>query len=358
VDGEAFHQPPEFLGCDVFHVIGFHGPLERLLLDLISDTLTVSKMNSGKLTLQLQPVDTDTLLEAIAVPVRASAEARHITFTLDNQIPRRRIMADRLNTEKIFLNLLSNAVKYTPEGGHVRFAAALAEGEGDGERVAMVFTVADDGIGISADFLPHIYETFVQENREGESSGTGLGLSIVRQLITMMDGTIDVESTMGKGTTFTVRLSFEKAASPSEAEKDGGGAGDVKMELAGRKVLLCEDNSLNREIACALLKAKGMTVDNAENGQVGVDLFTSSQPGTYDAVLMDLRMPVMDGYQATRTIRESAHPDGAAIPIIAMSADTFDDDIRKCLDAGMNDHVPKPVDPARLYSALSSALPR
>ena len=330
----------------------------NLLLDLISDTLTVSKMNSGKLTLHPQPVETDALLESIAVPVRASAEAKGLTFILDNQIPCARIMADRLNTEKIFLNLLSNAVKYTPEGGHVRFAAALAEGEEDGDRVAMVFTVADDGIGISADFLPHIYETFVQENREGESSGTGLGLSIVRQLITMMDGTIDVESTKGKGTTFTVRLSFEKAAGPSESEKDGDGAGDVKMELAGRKVLLCEDNSLNREIACALLKAKGMTVDNAENGQVGVDLFTSSQPGTYDAVLMDLRMPVMDGYQATRSIRGSDHPDGKSIPIIAMSADTFDDDIRKCLDAGMNDHVPKPVDPARLYSALASALPR
>lgn len=327
-------------------------------MDLISDTLTVSKMNSGKLTLQLQPVDTDSLLEAIAVPVRASAEARHITFTLDNQIPRRRIMADRLNTEKIFLNLLSNAVKYTPEGGHVRFAAALAEKEIDGDREAMVFTVADDGIGIAADFLPHIYETFVQQNQGGESSGTGLGLSIVRQLVTMMDGTIDVESTEGKGTTFTVRLSFERAAAPSVPEKAGEAHLETEKVLAGRKLLLCEDNALNREIACALSKAKGMTVDCAENGQVGVNLFTSSPPGTYGAILMDLRMPVMDGYQATRTIRESAHPDGAAIPIIAMSADTFDDDIRKCLDAGMNDHVPKPVDPARFYAALAKAFSR
>jgi signal transduction histidine kinase/CheY-like chemotaxis protein len=326
----------------------------NLLLDLINDTLTISKVSSGKLKLNLQPLDTQDLMEALVVPVKAAAEAKHITFTYNDTTARSVILADRLNLEKIFLNLLTNAVKYTPKGGKVEFK--ISEGAINDTKSEYILEVKDNGIGISKDFLPHIYEPFVQENRTStfKTGGTGLGLAIVKQLVDLMGGSIEVQSSLNQGTTFTVKLSFAKAetrvktasALPSQPQTD----------LSGRKLLLCEDNALNAEIACALLKAKSLTVVVAEDGQKGVEAFENSGEQEYAAILMDLRMPVMNGYEATAKIRSLSRRDARTIPIIAMTADAFEDDVQKCLDAGMDAHLAKPLNPSMMYQTLSKYL--
>jgi len=323
----------------------------KLLLDLINDTLTISKTRSKNFELHLEPVRAREMFEAIITPVKAAAARKNITFTVDYaNAADRVIMADCLNVEKILLNLLSNAVKFTPEGGHVSIRIYNEPPAGDDPDSLLI--VSDDGIGISPDFLPHLFQPFKQELRHGyEAVGTGLGLSIVKQLIDKMGGTIDVKSEVGKGTTFTVRLHFEEA-------KNAGGliaAEDEKAQinLHGKKVLLCEDNALNREIALALLKDKSVDVDCAENGRVGVSTFAESAKDEYDAVLMDIRMPVMDGVEASKAIRCLERPDAKTVPIIAMTADAFEDDIQKCMDAGMDGHLAKPIDPDSLYRTLT-----
>ena len=202
-----------------------------------------------------------------------------------------------------------------------------------------------------------IFEPFAQEKRPGyDNQGTGLGLSIVKQMVELLGGTITLESVKNQGSTFTVRLRLQKIdkdmLTPAHAE-------DVRVDitgLSGHKVLLCEDNALNREIANILLKAKGIEVSNAENGRLGVDIYASHPEGTFSAILMDLRMPVLDGFAATREIRGLGRADSKTIPVIAMTADAFEDDVQKCLDAGMNDHIAKPVEPKVLFATLAKYL--
>ena len=324
----------------------------RLLLDLINDTLTISKISSGKLTLNLQPCSTTELIEAVASPIREAAEKKDIEFTVDDSaMPEQIIMADRLNIEKIFLNLLSNAVKYTPEGGHIRYAVVQEPQSGD--RLDYVMTVSDDGIGMSAEYLPHIFEPFSQEMRSGyESGGTGLGLSIVKQLVDLMGGTVEVQSESGVGTSFTVRLHFSAADADDVPAQRAEGV--PAADLSGRKVLLCEDNEMNMEIALSLLNEKNIAADTALDGRESVKKFAESAEGEYSAVLMDIRMPVMNGYEATGAIRALEREDAKTVPIIAMTADAFADDVQRCLDAGMNGHIAKPIDPQQLYGTLAA----
>lgn len=320
----------------------------ELLVGLVDDTLTLSKMNSGKLHLNSLPIYTTDLIEPLILPIKATAELRKITLVTENTVQRRIVLADVLNVQKILLNLLSNAVKYTQEGGVVRFTAADdSSGSVDPD---LVFTISDNGIGMKPEFLPHIYEPFVQENRDGDTAaGTGLGLSIVKNLVDMMDGSINVESTVNKGTTFIVRLHLPQT---DEKPEPKGLSADLSSELSGQTVLLCEDNDMNMEIACAILSARGVIPVTACNGKIGVQKFLDSLPGTYSAILMDLRMPVMTGYEAVKQIRSAKRPDAGKIPIIAMTADAFADDAEKCIKAGMNAHITKPLDPDKVYRAL------
>ena len=329
----------------------------NLLLDLINDTLTMSKLGSGKLELHPEPVSTTEIFDSVVIPIRVAAAKRNITFIADDsQMAKRVIMADRLNLQKILLNLLTNAVKYTPEGGHVKFTVRTVQ-TGFYDSPDSIIIVSDDGIGISPEFLPHIFEPFLQENREGyESSGTGLGLAIVKQMVDQMDGAITVKSVLNEGTAFTVHLHFDAAPDSGEADAAFETEASDPDVLCGRKVLLCEDNALNREIACALLADKGVNMVTAENGRKGLEIFGTSAVGEYDAVLMDVRMPVMNGLEAASAIRALHRADAAAVPIIAMTADAFDDDVKKCISAGMNAHVAKPIDPDRLCSILSAAI--
>lgn len=326
----------------------------ELLLDLINDTLTISKMRNNKIEPKNEPVKVHTLLETIIIPIREAAKKKNLTFTVDSSdICEKTVMADKLNMQKIFLNLLSNSVKYTPEYGHIELRAYNDWNTDSGS--VFIFVISDNGIGISPEFLPHIFEPFAQEKQHGyESVGTGLGLSIVKQLVDNAGGTINVKSEKGKGTRFTVRLPFDEvdAEDQHETNEMRKGANNIR----GKKVLLCEDNAMNREIAVALLNKQGVIVDAAENGQIGLEKFKESESGEYAAILMDVRMPVMDGYEASRQIRGLEHSDAESIPIIAITADAFDEDARKCLEAGMNDYVSKPIDPQHLYSVLGDLI--
>jgi signal transduction histidine kinase/BarA-like signal transduction histidine kinase len=327
----------------------------QLMLDLVNDTLTISKGSSGKLTVQSAPVDTELLGESILDPIRAMAEQKGVTLTVDCTGCRHRvILADRLNVQKLFLNLLNNAVKYTPAGGHV--SVTVADDPPGGTNPDTVAVIRDDGIGIRPEFLPHLFEPFAQEQRKGyEGQGTGLGLAIVRQVVDLLNGSISVESREGQGTAFTVRLHFEEVPSAEKTAPQALCAADTAI-LAGKKVLLCEDNAMNRQIACTLLENVRMAVVTAENGQAGVDRFSQSREGEFDLVLMDIRMPVMDGFAAARAIRSMNRPDAAAVPIIAMTADVFPEDVQKCLDAGMNDHLAKPIDVQKMMQVLCGQL--
>ena len=325
----------------------------NLLLNLINDTLTISKMNSGKLELHPEPVDTDRIMEALTASVIPAAEEKGIVFTVDDSgVRRRTILADKLNLQKLFLNLLSNAVKFTPPGGHVWYIAAdEPQGSPDPD---IAVTIRDDGIGMSQEYQTHLYEPFSQERRTGyESMGTGLGLSIVRQLVDLMGGAIEVHSERDRGTEFIVRLHLPEVESAAPLPPR---AVCVGADFSGKRVLLCEDNALNREIAVALLRSRGMAVVTADNGQEGLRLFSDSTPGEFDLILMDLRMPVMGGLTAAAAIRALERADAPSVPIVAMTADAFADDVQSCLDAGMNAHIAKPIDPELLFDTLCSVL--
>ena len=327
----------------------------NLLLDLVNDTLTMSKLKSDKLEIKLAPTcfDEENFLKPVLGAVQSLAKDKQITFKIDaDGVLERCVLADKLILQKILLNLLTNAIKYTPRGGHVTVCFRNEQAADGG--IDSVIAVHDDGIGISPEFQKKIFEPFVQEKRPGyENQGTGLGLSIVKQMVELLGGKITVASVKNQGSTFTVWLRLQRADQELLAP---AGAVTVPVDLnslAGRKILLCEDNALNREIANVLLKSKGMEVTNAENGRVGVDLFAGSPEGTFSAVLMDVRMPVLDGLAATKEIRNLGKADSKTIPILAMTADAFEDDIKKCLAAGMNDHIAKPVEPEILFATLA-----
>ena len=323
----------------------------HLLQDFINDTLLISKLSSGKLTMHPVPVLSKNIIAPVLETISMLAQQKGVIFEYNNAgCKTRTVMASAMEVDKILLNLLNNAIKFTPAGKHV-WLTVLDE-QVDNQLARVKFIIKDEGIGMEQQFLPHVFEPFAQEQRSGyEGIGTGLGLSIVKQLVDTMQGTITMDSEVGKGTTFTVCLPFEEVATPVE-EKGPIIAKDFAL-LANKKVLLCEDNALNIQIAVGLLKHKGMLIDIAKNGKEGVSKFANSTSGEYAAILMDLRMPVMDGFEATREIRSMAKADAGTIPIIAMTADAFAEDVQKCLHSGMNDHIAKPINPTILYETIA-----
>ena len=324
-----------------------------LLLNLINDTLELSRIESGKVVLKPDTVNSRELIESIVVGIRVTAATKGIDFDtcIAEDFPET-IEVDTLRIQETCLNLLSNAVKFTPAGGEVRMDVDwLGDTREDGMTCRIV--VKDNGIGIGKKFLPRMFEPFAQESAgTGNSLGSGLGLSIVNRYVTLMGGTISVDSERGKGTTFTIYLpivkSSEKVAAISEANS--------LSALAGKKVLLFEDNFLNCEIASILLEEQGMKVVHAEDGEVGVKIFSEAEPGTFDVILMDIRMPNMNGYEATQIIRAMDRPDAKTVPILAMTADALDEDVQHCLSVGMNSHLAKPIDPPRLFAELAKYL--
>ncbi len=323
----------------------------ELLLSLVNDTLELSRIESGKYVLTPEKNDFAEVLDGVIVPVRAAAAEKDIHLAVDiADPPRPALNVDRLKFQEIILNLLSNAVKFTPPGGTVMFTADFPAPEVNGCNAR--FIVQDTGIGISRDFIGKIFEPFMQERTAAtqDIAGTGLGLAIVKRVIDRMGGSVTVESELGLGTKFTVLLPLEfiDADAPAASLSPG-----TDVDFRGARVLLCEDNALNTEIARTLLEDRGLSVVCATNGREGVEAFRASAPGAFDVVIMDIRMPVMDGYEAARQIRALDRPDAVAVPIIAMTADAYAEDIRRCHDVGMNDHIAKPIDPVKLFHTLA-----
>jgi signal transduction histidine kinase/ActR/RegA family two-component response regulator len=326
----------------------------KILLSLINDTLDLSKIETGSITLKPAPVECGEVIRKIMMMVQPMMDAKHIHFTLDNsRAVMAVILADALRLQDIFVNLVSNAVKFTPEGGNITLVVECLKLED--QRVHDRIIVRDSGCGMSPEFLPKAFEPFSQERQAqtAEVGGSGLGLSIVKKLVELMGGTIEVRSELGMGTEFTVLLDFDRAEVRPKTEDETAEKWD---SLKGRHILLVEDNTMNTEIAKAVLEKQGMTVVCASNGEAGCLAFAESEEGYFDAVLMDIRMPVMNGHDAARKIRQMKRRDAQKVPIIAMSADAFDEDVKKSIEAGMNAHMAKPIDPRKVYKILSEQI--
>lgn len=327
------------------------------LLSLINDTLNLSKIENRKIVLKQDTISCRDLLESVLTTVRPSAEEKHIFLVVDkSRIMEAMIRADILRTQEIFLNILSNAIKFTPEGGTVWLNIECLKQEKN--RVYGRIVIRDNGIGMSPEFLPKVFEPFSQEHTKGDenSVGSGLGLSIVKRLVDLMHGRIEVKSRQGEGTEFAVYLDFERVSDTSSETPPPPAPGQEDV-LSGKRVLLCEDHPLNTELAKRLLEKKEVRVTCAENGREGVELFSASPEGSFDAILMDIRMPVMDGLEATAAIRRLQRADAKSVPIIALTANAFDEDVMQAQRAGMNAYLAKPIHPDLLYQILAQMIP-
>ena len=334
----------------------------KFLLSLINEVLDMSRIESGKLTLNEHAFSLPEFVDeitAIIEPQCAEKGVRYECAVRDGSCAS--FVGDSLKMQQIFINMLGNAVKFTPEGGTVSFVATQTKRFEN--HAILEFHVDDTGQGISKDFLPHIFETFSQDKRDwtNESRGTGLGLAICHNLVAMMNGEIHVDSEPGDGTRFTVELPLKVVdAIPGEvqpsAEAHVQARTYVRPDLSGRHVLLAEDNAMNMEIARYLLEKVGLSVELARDGKAAYDLFAASPEGSFDAVVTDIVMPRMDGREVAEAIRALDRKDATSIPIIAMSADAFEEDVRSSLVCGINAYVVKPIDERLLYQTLARYL--
>lgn len=324
-----------------------------LLLDLANEALDMSRLESGQVDLNLVPTNLVALNREVSDILERQAEERLVTIICDQQTldhPYARVSVTHL--KRLLVNIAGNAVKYNRRGGYVRLACREVEPV-DGVPI-YEYTIADNGIGMSEEFQQHLYEPFSREEQqvEGASSGTGLGASIAKQLVELMGGTMSFTSTLGQGTTFTIRLPFEQCKRSEIPQAVRVDAVDVDA-VRGLRVLLVEDNDLNAEIAQFTLDRAGAVVTHAKDGESAVETFAASEPYEYDVVLMDIMMPGIDGLEATRQIRALDREDATTTPIIAVSANAFADDRRLSREAGMNAHLSKPVSAQELVEALA-----
>ena len=326
----------------------------RLLLGIINDILDMSRIESGKTTLNIEKTNLPQQVSQLDSIIRQQASQRRQTFTVENHVQHENVLADPNRLNQVLMNILSNAVKYTPQGGHIRLdVEELTHTE---HYAKYRFVVQDDGIGMSAVYQKTLFDPFTREEKSGTNrvQGTGLGMAITKSIVDLMGGTIHVESAPGKGSRFEVVLEL-----PIDAEADKVQTASALPEedeavspLSGMKFLCAEDNAINAEILEMLLETKGASCTICSNGQEIVDAFASVKPGEYDMILMDVQMPVMDGLEATRRIRNGENPLGRTIPILAMTANAFLEDMQKSKEAGMDEHLSKPVDIAALEQTV------
>ena len=326
----------------------------HFLMDMLTDVLYIIRLEAGENNLRKSSVDLKEFFNSLSDTARAMAYEKRLNFFahFDEQIVPL-VRTDGSRVRQVLQNLLSNAVKFTPRFGRVDFSAKLLEADND--RVRIRFTVKDTGVGIADElkdiiFLPLTKEYSGSTNVYG---GSGLGLAICKQLVDRLGGTPDFTSSKGNGSEFWVVLDFEqdKAALQKQAEVPA-----QAVDFSGKYVLLAEDNRINCEIVKRLLTRRGLTVETAENGQVALNKYMMNAPRTYDLILMDVRMPYMDGLKAARMIRASGKSDARTIPIMSMTANAYEEDIQKSMEAGMNAHLVKPVEPSELYRAVQKAL--
>ena len=328
------------------------------LMTLINDVLDISRIESGKLEYKPVPADLRDIINTVSSIARGYMENRDLNFCVSREeLKTPYVMADELRIREVLLNIISNAVKFTKDGGTISFVAENCPGN-DEHHVIVRYRISDTGIGMSEEFQSRIFDEFTQENDGARTSykGTGLGMAIAKKYVDLMGGKIEVSSRQGIGSTFTVEIPL-RIAEQVLTEKEEKLR--KEMDLHGLHVLLAEDNDLNAEIAVSLLEEQGMIVTRAADGKSALLQFCNTAPGTFDLILMDVMMPEMNGYETTKAIRNlSDRPDGKEIPIVAMTANAFAEDVQAALDAGMDDHVAKPMDMDILISAIEKCVKR
>lgn len=332
----------------------------KYLLNLINDTLDVAKIESGKMVLSPTVCEGKVLLNTVLSLLKPNLEAKNIKLKLELEpLPYTILYVDVARLQQLVMNILSNAIKFTPTGGTITVRAENLQNTAT--EIVDRFVIEDTGIGIDPKFLPHLFEPFSQENtsRTSRYQGTGLGMTITKKIVELMGGKISVKSTVGKGTTFDFTVHMPKATKEQIEQWQHKEEETVDLSiLEGKHILVCEDHPLNAKIAKRLLEKHGLFVTIAKNGKEGLELFEKSKPYAYDLILMDVRMPVMDGLDATKHIRTLKRRDAAHIPIVAMTANALSEDVKECLASGMDAHIGKPFEPVQLYATVASFLKR
>ena len=356
-------------------IVGFSGLLEKnlqnerkakeylekiqsssnLLLRIINQVLEMARIESGTAVLQLKAEDMDALFHRVNTVFEEDVRKKNLQYHAVLDVRHHYVVCDQTKLQEIMLNIISNAIKYTPEGHSIYVEVHEAVSENP-SKIRYIFSCEDTGIGMSEEYLPHIYEEFSREHTttENKVQGTGLGLSIIKSMIELMDGSIQVESRQGIGTKFTIDLSFDIALKEEVYGSEDTIESSAIHTIKGKRILLVEDNELNAEIAKTVLEDVGALITRVEDGQQAVKLFKEKPAGTFDVILMDLMMPVMDGYTATRKIRELERSDAKTVPIIAMTANAFQEDAEKCIAVGMNAHLAKPLDIEKMKKTIKS----
>ncbi len=330
----------------------------HLLLELINEVLDMGKLESGEVVLEQQPFDLQDIMDEVLVVIEKLASEQGLTLIREDfKVNHWKLIGSARHVKRLLMNIMSNAVKYNKENGTISIRCQELPSKEEGTAL-LEFICEDTGIGMSEAYQKKIFEPFTQENTGAQSKygGSGLGMPIAKDLVEKMNGTLEFESEEGKGTTFIVRIPFVIDQSQEEKEKLNDSAD--KPSIQGYHILLVEDNELNMEIAEFVLEKEGAVVTKARNGKEAVELFSESATGEYDAILMDMMMPVMDGYQAARTIRAMDREDAKTIPIIAMTANAFTEDRIKSREAGMNAHISKPLDLELLVETLHTMVSR
>lgn len=358
-------------------IIGFSGLLEQnldnkekakgylkkiqvssnLLLKIINQVLEMARIESGTATLNLEPCNLSELFHSVNFVFESDVKKKGLHFQVDSKVQHHYAFCDITKLQQIYLNIVSNAIKYTP-ADHAITVSVIEVPSHKENYARYIFVCEDTGYGMSEEFLPHIFDEFTREHTttENKISGTGLGLSIVKSMVDLMDGTIKVESIKGKGTKFTVDIALQIASKEDFTEEQVMTKEIVNNEMKHKRILLAEDNDLNAEIAIEILKSEGYLVEHASHGQQCIEILQNASDGYYDLVLMDIQMPFMNGYEACKEIRKMEDTQKANIPIIAMTANAFEEDKQMAMQAGMNDYVPKPMDMKILNPILQKYL--
>lgn len=358
-------------------IIGFSGLLEQnldnkekakgylkkiqvssnLLLKIINQVLEMARIESGTATLNLEPCNLSELFHSVNFVFESDVKKKGLHFQVDSKVQHHYAFCDITKLQQIYLNIVSNAIKYTP-ADHTITVSVIEVPSHKENYARYIFVCEDTGYGMSEEFLPHIFDEFTREHTSTENkiSGTGLGLSIVKSMVDLMDGTIKVESIKGKGTKFTVDIALQIASKEDFTEEQVMTKEIVNNEMKHKRILLAEDNDLNAEIAIEILKSEGYLVEHASHGQQCIEMLQNASDGYYDLVLMDIQMPFMNGYEACKEIRKMEDTQKANIPIIAMTANAFEEDKQMAMQAGMNDYVPKPMDMKILNPILQKYL--
>lgn len=329
----------------------------NLLLTIINQVLEMARIESGTATLNLEPCNLSELFHSVNFVFESDVKKKGLHFQVDSKVQHHYAFCDITKLQQIYLNIVSNAIKYTP-ADHAITVSVIEVPSHKENYARYIFVCEDTGYGMSEELLPHIFEEFTREHTttENKISGTGLGLSIVKSMVDLMGGTIKVESIKGKGTKFTVDIALQIASKEDFAEEQVMTKEIVNNEMKHKRILLAEDNDLNAEIAIEILKSEGYLVEHASHGQQCIEMLQNASDGYFDLILMDIQMPFMNGYEACKEIRNMKDTQKANIPIIAMTANAFEEDKQMAMQSGMNDYVPKPMDMKILNPILQKYL--